>query len=262
LRQMSEHAMCSFCSRLSAIVIVVVCGLAPRLAFGAADEIGLAAVVRNHVDEVEPAYSRIKTGDNINRDEVVETFADSSAKFVLKDSTNLMLGPNSKLKLDRAVFSDEKGIGDFAIKLSLGAFRMVTGNSAKESYVINTPLATLGVRGTILDFRNERYKNTIVLKQGQSSVCVVGHCVELVNVVDTAVVTSVGSRINIDVQPSSNWSFDSACNGMCSPTTFAEAKSAVNEVTGSLGGAGGGGGRYPAGSVPSRDHHIRQCDAA
>lgn len=41
--------------------------------------------------------------------------------------TNLMLGPNSKLKLDRAVSSGQKGLGDVAIKLTEGYFSFHNG---------------------------------------------------------------------------------------------------------------------------------------
>ena len=196
--------------------------------------------MRNDVSQVEPSASKILQGDDVIRDEVVATSTDSNAKFVLKDSTNLMLGPNSRLKLDRAVFSDQQGVGDIAIKLALGSFRFITGHSAKESYAITTPLATMGVRGTILDFHVERLKNTVVLREGASRVCAGGNCVELTKPGDTAVVTANGARINIQVQPSSDWSFDSACNGMCSPMSFAEAQDSL--TTGSIGSPGGGGG--------------------
>ena len=206
----------------------------------APEQIGLAVVTRNDVSQVEPKLSKIVAGDDIVRDELIRTKADSSAKFVLRDSTNLMLGPNSTLKLDRAVFSDEKGVGDIAVNLTLGSFRFITGNLAKESYAIHTPLATLGIRGTVLDFLLQPLKNTVVVKSGQAHVCAAGKCVELMKAGDTAVVTSNGGRIEITFQSVSSWSFDEACNGMCSPMTFAEAVDTM--TTGSIGGSGGGGG--------------------
>lgn len=66
-----------------------------------------------------------------------------------------------------------------------------------------------------------------------------GNCVELLREGDSAVVTANGFRIDIHVEPAS-WSFDSECNGMCSPMSFAQAEDAL--TTGSIGGAGGGGG--------------------
>jgi FecR protein len=214
-------------------------------ALSAPEQIGLAVVIRNDVSQVEPTISKIVNGDDIVRDELVRTKTDSSAKFVLRDSTNLLLGPNSTLKLDRAVFASEKGVGDIAVKLAVGSFRFMTGNLAKESYVINTPLATLGVRGTTLDFLVERLKNTVVLKEGGAHVCAAGKCIELTKVGDAAVITSTGGRIDIALQSSSSWSFDGDCGGMCGQTTFAQAEDSL--TTGSIGGGGGGGGGGPTG---------------
>ena len=221
------------------LILIFVGYFAPSPAIAASEQVGLAVAVRNNVSQIEPRISRILTGDDVIRDELVETKADSGAKFVLKDSTNLVLGPNSTLRLDRAVFSGETTVADIAIKLALGSFRFITGQSAKESYAINTPLATIGIRGTTLDFLIERAKNTVVLKHGESRVCAGSNCVELLREGDSAVVTRNGSHIDIEVQPAS-WSFDSACAGMCSPMSFADAENAL--TTGSIGGGGGGGG--------------------
>jgi len=213
--------------------------LAPSRGFAAADQIGIAVTVRNDVAQVEPKIQKILAGDDLIRDAVVQTRNDSGAKFVLKDSTNLVLGPNSTLKLDRTVFSDQSSVGDIAVKLTVGAFRFITGDSNKDSYKIATPLATIGIRGTTLDFLIERRKNTVVLKHGESRVCAGANCVELLREGDSAVITANAGRIDIQLQPAS-WSFDSACNGMCSPMSFAQAENTV--TTGSLGGAGGGSG--------------------
>jgi hypothetical protein len=201
-----------------------VCGwFAPA---GAQERIGRAAVIRNDVSQIAPRVTRINVGDEIFRDETVRTAADSDAKFVLRDDTNLSLGPGSTLKLDRAVFSGETRAGDIAVKLSAGAFRFITGNSTKESYKIVTPLATIGVRGTTLDFLIQRFRNTVVLQDGQARVRVGDQFVDLLYPGDTAVITSTGGKIQITKASSPPWTFASACAGnaaLCSRTTFAEA---------------------------------------
>lgn len=218
--------------------IFFICSLAALPALAAPDQIGLAHTVRNNVSQIEPKISKILAGDDLFRDEVVQTLEDSGAKFVLKDSTNLILGPRSTLRLDKAVFTDEKSMGELAIKLTQGTFRFMTGNSPKEAYKITTPVATMGVRGTTLDFDIKQYSNMVVLKDGQASVCAGGKCVELVKVGDTAIVRVNGAQIDIQLAPSSTWSFDASCNGMCGPVSFAEAQNSL--TTGSLGGQGGG----------------------
>jgi hypothetical protein len=166
---------------LMAVALVTgLCGIGSVVA-DAQERIGRAAVIRNDVSQISPRVIRISAGDEIFRDETVRTAADSDAKFVLRDDTNLSLGPGSTLKLDRAVFSGETRVGDIAVKLSTGAFRFVTGNSSKESYKIVTPLATIGVRGTTLDFLNQRARNIVVLQDGQARVCAGGQCVDLLS---------------------------------------------------------------------------------
>src|ERR1700755_2369661 len=64
---------------------------APHAVSAAPEQIGLAAIVRNNVSQVEPTTAKVNQGDDVVRDEVLQTFADSNAKIVLKDSTNLML---------------------------------------------------------------------------------------------------------------------------------------------------------------------------
>jgi hypothetical protein len=238
--------------RILAVAAAVILSI-PNLiseAEAASSQIGLAVTVKNEVSQIEPLFSKVLSGDDIYRDEVVRTMNESAAKFVLRDSTNLIVGPNSTLKLDRAVFSDEKTIGDIALKLTTGSFRFITGSSRKESYSIMTPIATMGVRGTTLDILIEQFKNTVVLKDGQSRVCAAGKCLELMKVGDTAVITSIAGKIDIALENVSTWSFDGSCGGMCSAISFAEAEN--NLTTGSIGTGGGtsaGGGPTSAGSA-------------
>jgi hypothetical protein len=212
--------------RRSFIASMLALGLCGSFAQADAQErIGRAAVIRNDVSQIAPRVIKISSGDEIFRDETVRTAADSDAKFVLRDDTNLSLGPGSTLKLDRAVFSGETSAGDIAVKLSAGAFRFITGNSSKESYKIVTPLATIGVRGTTLDILNQRSRNLVVLQDGKARVCAGGQCVDLLNPGDTAVITSTGGKIQITRVSTPPWTFASACAGnsaLCSQTRFAE----------------------------------------
>ena len=69
--------------------------------------VGEAAVVKNEVLRVAgPSTAQINVGDGLLRDETVRTGIDSATRLVMADSTNLSLGPNATLKLDRPVFDD------------------------------------------------------------------------------------------------------------------------------------------------------------
>ena len=195
----------------------------PATTSAADGPIGVAAVVRNNVSQLEPRVARIAKGDEVIRNEVVRTATDSDARLVFRDDTNLALGPGSTLKLDRTVFDDPKA-GDIAIKLTSGAFRFVTGNSNKEAYEIKTPIVTMGVRGTTLDILVKKRRNTIVLRSGKVTICLIGpnrKCVDLDHEGDTANVTANTKSASIDVQNRSSWTFDTACNGgLCGKSTY------------------------------------------
>src|ERR1700693_5946880 len=104
-------------------VLCLAAGLAADPAHAQA-RVGEAAVVKNEVVRVMgSAASQINVGDGVLRDEVVRTGLDSAARLVMADSTNLSLGPNATLKLDRTVFDDAHSYRDIAIRLTTGAFR-------------------------------------------------------------------------------------------------------------------------------------------
>src|SRR3984957_15181621 len=209
--------------------ILLISGICRRADFASAPafaqaRVGEAAVIKNQVHRVTgSAASQISVGDSVLRDEVVRPGLDSAARLVMADSTNLSLGPNATITLDRTVFNDEHSYRDIAIRLATGAFRFVTGHSEKAAYKITTSVATIGVRGTILDILSQRGKTIVVLQEGASRVCTLGgQCVELTQPGETAIITSAGIQ-KTNTPP---WTFASSCGaaaGLCSVTNFADA---------------------------------------
>ena len=173
------------------------------------------------------------------RDEVVRTGLASAARLVMADNTNLSLGPSATIKLDRTVFNDEHSYREIAVRLTTGAFRFVTGNSEKAAYKITTPLASIGVRGTILDILSQqgktslsqRGKTTVVLQEGASIVCTLSfQCVQLTQPGDTAVITLTGGKAAIHKTNHPSWTFAGNCTaaaGLCTVTQYADATPTV-----------------------------------
>jgi hypothetical protein len=197
--------------------------------------VGEAVLVQNQVDRVAGSLAMpINVGDGLLRDETVRTGLESATKLVLADNTNLSLGPNALITLDRTIFNDEHSYREIAVKLVSGAFRFVTGGSEKTAYKITTPVATIGVRGTVLDVLSQRgkttsqpSKTTVVLQEGASRVCAIGGaCTELTHPGDTVVITSSGGKVTSKKFGTPPWSFAANCAalpGLCSVTQFAEA---------------------------------------
>jgi hypothetical protein len=213
------------------ILRLTLLGLAAGLAAspaGAQTRVGEAAVIRNEVVRVMGSgSSQINVGDGVLRDETVRTGFDSAARLVMADSTNLSLGPSATIKLDRTVYNDEHSYREIAIRLTAGAFRFVTGHSAKTAYRISTSLATIGVRGTTLDIQSRRVQTTVVLQEGASRVCALGgQCMELTHPGETAIVSSTGGTVTIKKTNSPPWTFAASCGaaaGLCAVTQYADA---------------------------------------
>jgi len=210
-------------------------GAAPAAPSAAAEaRIGEAAVVQNEVLRIAAsAATQINVGDGVLRDETVRTGKESATRLVMIDSTNLSLGPNASLTLDRTVFNDERSYRDIAIRLTTGAFRFITGHSEKAAYKITTPLATIGVRGTILDILSLRGQTTVVLQEGGSQVCTTGgQCIQLTQPGDTAIITATGGgKLTIKKTNTPPWTFAATCAqaaGLCTVNDYADASPGVD----------------------------------
>jgi hypothetical protein len=190
-------------------------------------KVGQAEIIRNEVVNVgEAQLIPINIGDVVVRDEIVRTSADSDARIGLLDDTKLTLGPGSTLKIDRAVYSGETNYKQITIRLTSGAFRFITGHSDKKSYRIETPFASIGVRGTILDIQVLQNQTLVSLQDGQASVCAGTQCTQLLQRGHTANVLREGGRTQIRRELTPSWTFASVCAGnaaLCAPLPAASA---------------------------------------
>jgi hypothetical protein len=220
---------CNFILATLAICAVSNAGIAHAQA---PSRVGEAAVVQNEVVRVSGSGgSQINVGDAVLRNETVRTGASSATRLVMIDSTNLSLGANSSITLDRTVFNDEHSYRDVTIRMTTGAFRFVTGHSDKNAYKITTGIATIGVRGTTLDILAQRGRTTVVLQDGASRVCTLNfQCIELTQPGDTAIITSTNGRVTIQKTNNPPWTFASNCSaaaGLCSTSEFADASPTI-----------------------------------
>ena len=90
------------------------------------------------------------TQDNVFSNEVVNTGANSAARFIFRDKTMLSVGANSSVTLDNFVFDADSAKSQVALSMSKGVMRFVSGNLPKRVYSIRTPTALIGIRGTTL----------------------------------------------------------------------------------------------------------------
>ncbi len=177
------------CRRIAVIAMVVLAGLSEDA--NALDRIGVASVVKNEVSGTISGNTRvIGIGAQIFQNEVVTTGPNSSAQLLFRDQTTLTIGADARISLDRFVYNPQTRAGDIVINIAEGAFRFVSGNALSTSYRINTPKASIGVRGTVV----EGYVNTAT---GQVVIIVVEGSI-VVNTASGLVTLGPGEYITVN----------------------------------------------------------------
>lgn len=155
---------------------------AALLAFAAGGEIALAqakigstaAVINDVTRDIAGATGPLKAGDSVFRNEVVRTAAASKAKLIFLDSTNLVVGPGSEMTLDEFVYSGPAAAASaqrMKVGLTRGVFRFTTGTLDKKAYLISTPVASIGVQGTVLNIDVRSALTRVTLIEGRALVC-------------------------------------------------------------------------------------------
>jgi hypothetical protein len=136
-------------------------------------EVGTTVLIKNRVTGKLGTDERLlEKGFRVHRDELLQTGPQAQAELKLDDNTKLALGPEAELRLDEFAVAAGNDTKTIALKFVKGTFRFLTGNNASESYKIETPAATIGVRGTIFDVYIGRGGDTFVLlHQGEVEVC-------------------------------------------------------------------------------------------
>lgn len=154
-------------------------------------DIGRAVTIQRDVNGLLGGRDRrLASGDGVFADERIRTGAESAAALRFKDETSLSVGPSAEVALDRFVFNPDSSARSAVVTVGRGALRWTSGNSRPAAYRINTPLAVLGVRGTVIDMVIEPGREVFVLREGRIEVCRRGGTCVLLTVPGSSVVVT------------------------------------------------------------------------
>ncbi len=123
----------------------------------AAQAVGVTAVVRNNVQvttAARPTPHKAAVRETISTGNDIVTGAQSMTQLLLLDQTSFTVGANSRVKIDRFVYDPRARQSAVSATVAKGAFRFMSGsalNKGKERSSINTPVASIGIRGTIVE---------------------------------------------------------------------------------------------------------------
>lgn len=126
--------------------------VAQSSALGAA--IGVASSVVKEVklsNAAAPKGKQVVLKQRIALGDLIRTGKASQLQMLLLDRSSFSIGANAAIRIDRFVYDPAKGRTTGA-SVTKGAFRFMSGQkSAANSASLTTPVATIGIRGTILD---------------------------------------------------------------------------------------------------------------
>lgn len=115
--------------------------------------VGSVAALRNQVGVRAAAAAQPRPatlGQRMALGDQVQTGNQSHMQLLLLDRSSFTVGQNARLTIDRFVY--DPGGGSFSATVAKGALRFMSGGAhGKGGAQIRTPVATIGIRGTIVD---------------------------------------------------------------------------------------------------------------
>jgi len=133
---------------------------------GAATPVEIGEVERS-VNSVSGAFEEmermLRQGDRVYHTELIKTGKNSLATLLLDDNTQVSLGADTAVQLDQFIYNPDSTEGAVTLNSARGIFRFLTGLLPSKSYKIKTPVATIGVRGTVFDVWNRKDGSTVIL---------------------------------------------------------------------------------------------------
>ena len=93
----------------------------------------------------------LQIGDKLRARDTLETDKEATLGVILRDDTVISLGPESRISIDSFIFDPAEGRLGITTSMTRGTVAYLAGKIVKlapESARFETPLATLGIRGT------------------------------------------------------------------------------------------------------------------
>lgn len=129
--------------------------ITPAMSLG--QDVGITAVVRNDVRVTTPAnpvLHKAKVRERIALGNDIITGKSSMTQLLLLDRTSFTVGASARVRIDRFVYDPASNASSVSASVAKGAFRFMSGRALKngrEGSSIKTPVASIGIRGTIVE---------------------------------------------------------------------------------------------------------------
>ena len=134
--------------------------------------VGDVEAVQEDAFGTPPASAREakRRGDDVAYQELLETLQKSGMLVKFTDGSKLTLGANSKVTVDAFVYAPGDANSKALISIPTGALRYVTGEMPKGQTTIDTPTATMVLRGTNVKIAADVIHTLLVVDEGSVTV--------------------------------------------------------------------------------------------
>lgn len=139
-----------------ALCAVTLCLAALSAPASAQEQIGINAAVKGNVliSSEDRAAEQALVSKPIYLRDWIDTSKHSTLQILLKDETTFTVGAQCKMQIDEFVYDPEKDNNRLSARVNRGVFRFVSGRTSKrnpDNITLNTPTASLGIRGTMFE---------------------------------------------------------------------------------------------------------------
>jgi hypothetical protein len=140
------------CIAAAAVATVAAAGTAA--ASDSPQVVGVAAAVVNDVklgSATAPRMHAVRPRERVAIADRIETGQRSQLQILLLDRSTFSIGANARLTIDRFVYDPDR-LRELGARAAKGAFRFMSGApAAQRNATIDTPVGSIGIRGTIVD---------------------------------------------------------------------------------------------------------------
>jgi hypothetical protein len=139
------------------VAAIAAVSVATSPVFAQANSVGINAAIRTKVAIRGAATKKLRPAvlrERVFLNDEVNTGAASQLQILLLDRTTFTVGANARVAVDRFVYDPARNSRSTGVSVARGAFRFMSGRSAQRPsgpVTVRTPVATIGVRGTIFE---------------------------------------------------------------------------------------------------------------
>lgn len=172
-------------ARILALTAALLCSAAPAIA--AQTAIGKVISLHGKAEIVRGSETKsLQVGSSIQPQDTIETSKKGIAEIQFNDSSIVTVGVDSELTIDQFVYNPEAPKeNQSALRVGSGFFHFVSGKLARDKVSIQTPVSTIGIRGTELIGE--------VSSSGKTLVSLVQCCVDLRSSAGVSALNRVGT---------------------------------------------------------------------